>query len=436
MMSSTLSKIHVTNSTGVSLNERFTAISTQPKVVTNIGTARRSRSRSVQRQVPVAAVAVDNVNSRANQRLLAQLQRKHKVQAALKLKRRSMRTVGGGSNGNGGANNRIRRGTVKAFRVGVNGKPIRTNSLTRVATMKADRESINNHSRPLRRNNSSSNLANRLGPRRPTVGGAAQRVAKRNIDRQRRGNGSNISGRGRSAGLNNRGRSRSRSRTRTLSDNGPNRSRTRNNNDNQLNGRNRSRNRNRNDLGNLQSPNNARRGRSRSRSRGRVAGNSNLPIKARLGVRPGAISNRAPNNRRRTASLTRRGVQTGRVQKRRNSTNTNAAAGNDNNGRGRIRSRSAARNVKNGNVRSRSRSRTRKGQVGQQRQQQQGTGQVRQQRNSRAPRGRIQQRRGNNSNNGQRGTNNNGKAQTQQRRGRSRSRTGRGGNNGSARNQA
>lgn len=87
MMSSTLSKIHVTNSTGVSLNERFTAISTQPKVVTNIGTARRSRSRSVQRQVPVAAVAVDNVNSRANQRLLAQLQRKHKVQAALKLKR-------------------------------------------------------------------------------------------------------------------------------------------------------------------------------------------------------------------------------------------------------------------------------------------------------------------------------------------------------------
>lgn len=44
-----------------------------------------------------------------------------------------MRTVGGGANG-GGANGRIRRGSVKAFRVGANGKPIRTNSLARIAT--------------------------------------------------------------------------------------------------------------------------------------------------------------------------------------------------------------------------------------------------------------------------------------------------------------
>ncbi|GBP93316.1 hypothetical protein EVAR_67959_1 [Eumeta japonica] len=163
-MSSTLSKIHVTNSTGLSLNERFTAISTQPKVVTNIGTGHRSRSRSrsVQRQIP-AAMSSDRNSSRANQRLLAQLQRKHKVQAALKLKRRSMRTVGGGTYGNGNGSVRIRRGSVKAFRVGANGKPIRTNSLA-----------------VLQRN-----LANRLGPRRPTVGGAAQRVAKRNLDRQR-----------------------------------------------------------------------------------------------------------------------------------------------------------------------------------------------------------------------------------------------------------
>ncbi|XP_037814401.1 putative uncharacterized protein DDB_G0286901 isoform X1 [Lucilia sericata] len=439
MMSSTLSKIHVTNSTGLSLNERFTAISTQPKVVTNIGTTRRSRSRSrsVQRQVPVPAAA-ERVTSRANQRLLAQLQRKHKVQAALKLKRRSMRTVGGRSNGSGGANGRIRRGTVKAFRVGANGKPIRTNSLTRIATMNADREITNNRGRPLRRSNSSNNLAGRLGPRRPTVGGAAQRVARRNIDRQRGRN--SVGNRGRSTGLNNRGRSRSRSRTRTLSDNGRNRSRTRNNSDNQLNNRSRSRNRNSVNAQTNNNNNNVRRGRSRSRSRGRVAAGSvnksNLPIKARLGVRPGVAANRGTNNRRgRNASLTRRGVQTGRVQKRRNSTNANAA-GNDNNGRGRMRSRSAVRNnSKNGNVRSRSRSRTRKGQVGQQRQQQ-GSGQVRQQRNNRAPRGRQQQRRGNNISNGQRGTNNNGKAQTQQRRGRSRSRTGRGANSGgNSRNQ-
>ena len=88
-MSSTLNKIHVTNSTSLSLNERFTAISSQPKVVTNIGNARRSRSRSrsrsVQRQVPI--VKKEQVSSRANQRLLAQLQRKHKMHAALKLKR-------------------------------------------------------------------------------------------------------------------------------------------------------------------------------------------------------------------------------------------------------------------------------------------------------------------------------------------------------------
>lgn len=201
--------------------------------------------------------------------------------------------------------------------------------------MKADKETLNNRNRPLRRANSSNNLANRLGPRRPTVGGAAQRVAKRNLDRQRRrgGGGGNLNGRGRSSGLNGRGRSRSRSRTRTLSDNGRSRNRSR------------SRNRNGNDANNSASTNNARRGRSRSRSRGRggatgAGGKSNLPIKARLGVRPGtAQANRGGNNRRRSASLTRRGVQSGRVQKRRNSTNVNGANGGDNNGRGRRRSR-------------------------------------------------------------------------------------------------
>lgn len=45
-----------------------------------------------------------------------------------------MRTVGGGGSYNSGGNGRIRRGSVKAFRVGANGKPIRTNSLARVAT--------------------------------------------------------------------------------------------------------------------------------------------------------------------------------------------------------------------------------------------------------------------------------------------------------------
>lgn len=79
-MTSTLCKIHVNNSTGVSLNERFTAITTQPKVTV---APARSRSRSVERAMP----RVDQATSRANQRLLAELQRKHKLQAAMKLKR-------------------------------------------------------------------------------------------------------------------------------------------------------------------------------------------------------------------------------------------------------------------------------------------------------------------------------------------------------------
>lgn len=194
--------------------------------------------------------------------------------------------------------------------------------------MKADKESLR---RPLRRSNSSGNLANRLGPRRPVVGGAAQRVAKRNLDRQRRRNSAAgaISGRGRPIGTNNsRGRSRSRSRTRTQSGSLRNRSRTRNANGNANNNRSRSRNRNRTDSFNTNNASNNVRGRSRSRSRGRVGivKKANLSVKARLGVRPNSTGNRgAVNNRRRNASLTRRGVQTGRVQKRHNSTNTNAA---------------------------------------------------------------------------------------------------------------
>lgn len=79
IMSASLCKIHVNNSTGVSLNERFTAMTTRPKVTVG----RRSRSRSLERPMQRAEPAT----TRANQRFLAELQRKHKVQAALKLKR-------------------------------------------------------------------------------------------------------------------------------------------------------------------------------------------------------------------------------------------------------------------------------------------------------------------------------------------------------------
>ena len=206
--------------------------------------------------------------------------------------------------------------------------------------MKADNESLRTRNVPLRRTNTSGNIANRLGPRRPTAGGAAQRVAQRKIECQRGRNGGGngrLTAPGRSGGLNvSRGRSRSRSRTRVQPTNGRSRSRSRTRNvDNQNNNRIRSRNRNLNDATNAP----VRRGRSRSRTRGRGGiinkAKTTLPVKARLGVRPGQ------NNSRRNVSLTRRGVQTGRVEKRRNSTNANearATVGNTNR-HGRPRSR-------------------------------------------------------------------------------------------------
>lgn len=204
-------------------------------------------------------------------------------------------------------------------------------------SMKADNETLRNRNVPLRRTNSSGNIANRLGPRRPTVGGAAQRIAKRKLERQRGRIGGNrrLATPGRSAGLNiSRGRSRSRSRTRVQIENGRSRSRSHIRKvDILANNRNRSRNKNVNDAANTP----IRRGRSRSRTRGRggINNKSTLSVKARLGIRPGQ------NNNRRNASLTRRGVQSGRVEKRRNTTNTNgtrATVGN-NTRRGRPRSR-------------------------------------------------------------------------------------------------
>uniref|UniRef100_A0A1A9VPB1 FoP_duplication domain-containing protein n=1 Tax=Glossina austeni TaxID=7395 RepID=A0A1A9VPB1_GLOAU len=342
---SSLSKVLVTNSTGLSLNERFTAISSQ-SVHAQATQQRRSRSRS--RSINRTLSSIDQTTSAANQRLLQQLQRKHKSQAALKLKRRSMRNVGGsfGPNGDGGT---IKRGTVKAFRVGANGKPIRTNSLTNIATMKADRE-VSNGRRSLHRINSSSNLAGRLGPfgpRRPTVGGAAQRVARRRLEREN----------GRSTATNNftafHSRSRSRSRTRAFNKLAAN-----------VNPRQQSRDRN------ILASN--KRSRSRSLNRTRSGG---IPIKARLGTRSGIAQNsintgnQRRNYDRHSNSLSRSGVVTGRVQKRHNIAQENVVKAVRGRGRvNRIRERSATVNAgvrNNGGLRSRSRSNTRKGQVGQ-----------------------------------------------------------------------
>ncbi|XP_017480913.1 PREDICTED: serine/arginine repetitive matrix protein 2 [Rhagoletis zephyria] len=378
-MSASISKIHVTNSTGLSLNERFTAVQDRRREVPE---------RTLRPPRPARDTSV------ANRRLLQQLARRHKMQTALKLKNRSMRPIGG--------NVAMRRGTIKALRVAANGKPIRTNSLTTVATMEADlisngQRTIN---RPFRRANS---VSNRLGSRRPLVGGAAQRIAQRRLQRTDMVND-----------MQRRGRSRSRSRVPVAIINLT---------------RSRSRSTGRRGPGGQQM-----RDRSRSRSRVNAGARANLPIKARLGRRPGTLG----RPRRNASGI--RGVAQGRIQRRRNS-NTAAGVG----GRaGRIRGRSMTRNT-NATGRSRSRSRTRNGAQTrtQSRTQLRTRSQTRGgsavgQRNigsvqgGRA-RGRSQQRRGGRTapvqRNGKANGNKNGQQQQQQRRGRSRSRGGRGGRN-------
>ncbi|XP_053969250.1 serine/arginine-rich splicing factor 4 [Anastrepha ludens] len=379
-MSASISKIHVTNSTGLSLNERFTAV--------------QDRRRDVPERV-LRPPARDT--SVANRRLLQQLARRHKMQAALKLKRRSMRPIGGSV--------AMRRGSIKALRVAANGKPIRTNSLTTVATMEADL--ITNSQRAINRSQRRSNsVSNRLGSRRPLVGGAAQRIAQRRIQRT-------MSGSGMMNEMQRRGRSRSRSRAPVAVIN-LTRSRSRSTGrgipvGTQMRGR----------------------SRSRQRTRSRVNTNANtranLPIKARLGLRPGAIARR----RRSTSGI--RGVAQGRIQRRRNSNLAAAVGGRAGRTRGRPvvrnananangRSRSRTRNGAQARVQSRARSRPRGGSVVGQR----NTGSVQ---GGRA-RGRSQQRRGGRGAGIQRNGKANGSSngqQQQQRRGRSRSRGGRGG---------
>ncbi|XP_037943003.1 serine/arginine repetitive matrix protein 2 [Teleopsis dalmanni] len=195
MASSSISKIHVNNTTSMSLNARFTHYIAQPKVV------RQSRSRSRSNSASVALQPVP-ATSLANQRLLQKFQKQDKIRAALRLKRRSMRTVAG-------VGTIVKRGTIKSIRVGANGKQITTNSMAKIATMRAD-QIMNNLRRPLRRSNVGANVAQRLGSRRPLVGGAAERIAKRNFDRSR----GRIATR-KDNNIAQRGRSRSRSRART-----------------------------------------------------------------------------------------------------------------------------------------------------------------------------------------------------------------------------
>ncbi|XP_064550149.1 serine/arginine-rich splicing factor 4 [Drosophila montana] len=342
--------------TGISLNERFTQMQSRQQQPPAAARGRRSRSRSRSRRI------VDATASVANSRLLQEFKRKHTVQTALKLKRRSLRTTAGGAN--------ARLGGIKALRLGANGKPVRLNNGTRLATMRADL--IANNGRARRSNSSSARrsssavrgLGQRLGLRRPVVGGAAERVAQRRRGLSRQQQQQPL------PQLQSRGRSRSRGRARSLS-RGRDQSRGRS----QSVGRTQSR-------GRRQLSANGGRGVSAGGGGGRAPGR--VSVKQRLGVRPGvaaaaaAAAKGAANKRRgnRRGNSQVRGVTAGRIEKRRNSNTaqkTVIAAAGGRGRKGRARGRSAVRAAaavgaasaatNRSRSRSRSRSRARQGKV-------------------------------------------------------------------------
>ncbi|XP_017031120.1 micronuclear linker histone polyprotein [Drosophila kikkawai] len=280
--------------TGISLNERFTQMQTQKPQPQGRG---RSRSRSRSRRIVDSNAGSPGVSA-ANSRLLQEFKRRHTVQTALKLKRRSLRNTAVIGRG-------VRVGGVKSMRLAPNGKPIRSNNVTRVATMRADlvangnigrnrRSGSANRRLPASGGGGGGGLRQRLGQRRPSVGGAAERVERRQRQQQQQQQQQTL-----------RGRSRSRSRSRL-----PQAPRVE---------RGRSQSRGRSSAGRSQSRN---RGNNRDRSaQGRVPVKQRLSVKYRLGVRPGQ-SNQTKNPRQQRASSQLRGVAGGRVEKRRNGQNT------------------------------------------------------------------------------------------------------------------
>ncbi|KAH8418440.1 hypothetical protein KR009_003877 [Drosophila setifemur] len=277
--------------TGISLNERFTQMQSMQQHQQGRG---RSRSRSRSRRI------VDNAMnpsvSAANSRLLQEFKRRHTVQTALKLKRRSLRTTSGRG---------ARVGGVKSVRLAPNGKPMRSNNVTRVATMRADLVANS------RRSGSSTNrlptvsagkLRQRLGQRRPSVGGAAERVERRQRQQQQQQQQQQ---------LQQRGRSRSRSRSRSRVPQVQRLERVRSQSRSRSNGPQRSQSRSRS------------RGRDRS-TQGRLPVKQRLSVKHRLGVRSGQVKqgSLAKNQRQLRASSQLRRLAGGRVEKRRNSYNS------------------------------------------------------------------------------------------------------------------
>lgn len=111
-----VNKIHVTNSTKISLNDRFTIIQNiSPDPPSNQSNNKNGNNPRI---------------SSKNRQLLNQLDKKHNMIAALKMKRRDIKRGGKQQ-----MNNKLRR-TLKTatLRVTPNGKLRRTNSLTTLPT--------------------------------------------------------------------------------------------------------------------------------------------------------------------------------------------------------------------------------------------------------------------------------------------------------------
>lgn len=284
-----VNKIH---STRISLNDRFTIIQT---VQPNAASPRRRRSQSNNSRVRSSPKS-----SLQNRRLLEQLDQKHMMRTALRLKKKSLRSnLPLRQRMNTQMKNRImKRGlTATTLSVGPGGRLKRGNSLRNVGTMQADLVGNAN----LRRSNSALNLAGRLGVRGQAGGpNNRRRLIRNNVATQR-------------------SRSRSRTRPNLVRSNSQTNLRRSNSkqslaavtpkrNNSQVRGRSASRQR----LQRSNSRKNLNGG--GLRNRGNVAGaNRRIGINGRLGVKQ--------------TQLQPRNVQRGRVMKRRNS-NVNGKNGN------------------------------------------------------------------------------------------------------------
>ncbi|XP_031619995.1 serine/arginine repetitive matrix protein 5-like [Contarinia nasturtii] len=171
---SSIGKVHLNGSTVLSLNDRFTIMQKQggggggPSRPMPPRPRARSRSRSRSRYVPqMADVPISPRVSIRNRSLLQQLDQKHKLRVALKLKRKSMKIRPQNAIGVRGRRQLIRPSALlmNTTRNARRRLP-RSNSMAKqIATIKADLIKNVKRVRRLTRSNSTLNLSEQLGVR-------------------------------------------------------------------------------------------------------------------------------------------------------------------------------------------------------------------------------------------------------------------------------